>query len=125
METQTKRIFQAVGLAGIIALTSIVGNLETKVFDGKIGKENVTLFQGFDYPRYVLTKIPGYKQTLVISNADNEVYVFKGRKNGTLLEVKYTRSNGQTECYSKYSDKIKSLENMFKEYQNKVQEVQN
>ncbi len=124
METQTKRLLQGLGLVGLITTNALIGIIEPQVFDRQVGEEHITLTEGFDMVRYSFTKMYSYKQTLTVSNANHEVFIFHGRPDGTLLDVEHTESNGSRENYSKYSDKIKPFEKMFREYQNKIQEAQ-
>lgn len=119
---ETKTIAKSIGLVGLLALHVLTNTLQVKVYDRKIGKERIALTEKFDSVRYATTKISGIQQTLTVSNANHEVYTFTGRRDGTLQNVSHTASNGYTESYSKYSDKIKPFEQMFKEYQNKIKE---
>lgn len=120
----------ALGLAGLLALTNLVGNKEIKYFDGQIEGKNITFTEKVDLQRSMLTKLLSYKQTLNVSSTNHETYVFTGRRNvfterqnGTLHNVKYTGTNGYVQSYSPYSDNVKSLEKMYSDYLIKIDQA--
>jgi len=118
METQ-KRIIGLIAV-GAMALSSLVGTIERAVFKGNVGEENITLTEKVNMSFWDLTKMPYLEQTLTVSNPTDGTYVFSGRRDGEVLRVEHMGTNGITESYGKYSDKIKSYQSAFANYQEKI-----
>ena len=120
MEDETKIILKTMGLVGLVAAATAIGNIETPIFRGEINKERISLTEKFDMNKFALRKTWGFIQTLTVSNTNNETFVFYGQSNGNLQSVDYTGTNKTTESYGRFSDKTRSFEPIFRDYKAKI-----